>query len=283
MQLDPGLIYSYASEFLKEDLGRGDVTSQAIIRGGQRAIGRFLAKQDFTLCGLEVAEAVFAAMDGSIELESRSHDGEVVRDGTEFARVRGPATVLLAGERTALNLLQRLSGVATLTRAFVDRVAGTGARIVDTRKTTPGLRLIEKYAVSAGGGRNHRFGLDDGILIKNNHISLAGGVRKAIDLARESASHLMKIEVEVAGERQLEEAIEARADVIMLDNMPLEQVRLSVQLIREKAPATIIEVSGRVSLETVRDIAECGVDLISVGALTHSASAVDISMKITQQ
>jgi nicotinate-nucleotide pyrophosphorylase (carboxylating) len=197
--------------------------------------------------------------------------------------VRGPATVLLAGERTALNLLQRLSGVATLTRAFVDRVAGTGARIVDTRKTTPGLRLLEKYAVSAGGGRNHRFGLDDGILIKNNHISLAGGVRKAIDLARESASHLMKIEVEVAGERQLEEAIEARADVIMLDNMPLDQVRLSVQLIREKAPATIIEVSGRVSLETVRDIAECGVDLISVGALTHSASAVDISMKITQQ
>ena len=280
MELDPAIIYAYASDFLREDLGRGDLTTQATVRGGARGRGQFLAKEDFILCGLEVAEAVFTALETSIQLESRVYDGERLPAGTEFARIEGPAAILLTGERTALNLLQRLSGIATLTHSYVDRIEGTGAKIVDTRKTTPGLRMLEKYAVAIGGGHNHRFGLDDGVLIKDNHIALAGGVRRAIELARESVHHLMKIEVEVANQTQLREAIGARADVIMLDNMGVEQIRESVELIRGESPGTIIEVSGGVSLETVREMAECGVDLISVGAITHSAKAVDISLKI---
>ncbi len=280
MELDAGIIYAFASDLLKEDLGRGDITTQATVRGGARARGRFLAKQDFVLCGLEIAEAIFNTLDMAIEIESRFYDGETIASQTEFARVEGPATCLLAGERTALNLLQRLSGVATLTRAFVERIAGTGAKIVDTRKTTPGLRVLEKYAVTVGGGHNHRFGLDDGVLIKDNHIALAGGVRRAIELARQEIHHLMKIEVEVSNRSQLTEALEARADVIMLDNMNVEEMRESVRIIRERAKDCLIEASGGVSLESVRQIAESGVDLISVGALTHSAVAVDISLKM---
>src|SRR5262249_24997238 len=265
--------YAFASDLLKEDIGRGDITTQAVVRGGARGRGRFLAKQDFVLCGLEIAEAVFGILDSSIQLESRVYDGEMIKAGTEFARIEGPATVLLAGERTALNLLQRLSGVATLTRAFVDRISGTNAKIVDTRKTTPGLRVLEKYAVGVGGGYNHRFGLDDGVLIKDNHIALAGGVRRAIELARRSVPHLMKIEVEVANQSQLQDAVASCADIIMLDNMETGEILQSVKLIREQAPNTVIEVSGGVTLETVRSFAECGVDLISVGAITHSATA----------
>ncbi|HEY6328897.1 MAG TPA: carboxylating nicotinate-nucleotide diphosphorylase, partial [Blastocatellia bacterium] len=182
MELDTGLIFSYASDFLKEDLGRGDITTQAVVRGGARARASFLAKQDLILCGLEFAEAVFAVMDGGIQLESRAYDGEPIKAGTTFARIEGPASILLAGERTALNLIQRMSGIANLTRTFVDKIAQTRAQIADTRKTTPGLRAIEKYAVSIGGGRNHRFGLDDGVLIKDNHIALAGGIRRALEL-----------------------------------------------------------------------------------------------------
>jgi len=281
MELDPGIIYAFASDLLKEDLGRGDITTQATVRGGARARGRFLAKQDFVLCGLEIAEAVFGTLDPNIEIESRVYDGEAIKAGTSFAQIEGPATSLLSGERTALDLLQRLSGVATITKAFVDSVAGTGAKIVDTRKTTPGLRLLEKYAVSVGGGHNHRFGLDDGVLIKDNHIAIAGGIRRAIELARNSVHHLLKIEIEVANRSQLIEAIEARADTIMLDNMNAEEIRESVNIIRERAPGCLIEVSGGVNLETVRSFAECGVDLISVGAITHSATAVDISLKMT--
>jgi nicotinate-nucleotide pyrophosphorylase (carboxylating) len=280
MEMDPGLIYSYASDFLKEDLGRGDITTQAIVKGGTKAKGRFLAKQDFVLCGLEFAEAVFAILDGGIQLESRAYDGDLIRAGAEFASVDGSAAVLLSAERTALNLLQRMSGIATLTRQYVDLVSGSGASVVDTRKTTPGLRLVEKYAVSVGGGRNHRFGLDDGVLIKDNHIAIAGSVRRAVERARQHASHLMKIEVEVSSDAQISEAIAARADVIMLDNMNLEQIAEAVRVIREQAPGTLIEASGGVNLETIRGIADCGVDLISVGALTHSSTAVDISMKV---
>lgn len=280
MQLDPGILYAYAADFLKEDIGRGDVTTEATVRGGARGRGRFLAKQDFVLCGLEIAEAVFGTLDPNVQIESRVYDGDWITAGTEFARIEGQAGVLLAGERTALNLLQRLSGVATLTKAYVDRVAGTGARVVDTRKTTPGLRLLEKYAVAVGGGQNHRFGLDDGVLIKDNHIAMAGGVRRAVEFARSAVPHLMKIEVEVANQSQLLDAIAARADVIMLDNMQPEQIRACVNIVREKAPGTVIEISGGVTLETVRTLAECGADLISVGAITHSATAVDISLKI---
>src|SRR6185295_4203944 len=280
MELDPGIIYAFAADLLKEDLGRGDITTQSVVRGGLRARGRFLAKQDFVLCGLEIAEAVFGALDNAIGLESRVYNGDDISAGDEFAKIEGPAAALLTGERTALNIMQRLSGIATLTRAFVTRVEGTGARITDTRKTTPGLRLLEKYAVTVGGGFNHRFGLDDGVLIKDNHIALAGGVKRAVELARQSASHLMKIEVEVASQAQLREALAAPADVIMLDNMPLEEARESVKLIRDQSAAISIELSGGVTLENVRAFAECGVDLISVGAITHSAPAVDISLKI---
>jgi nicotinate-nucleotide pyrophosphorylase (carboxylating) len=280
MELDPGIIYAFAADLLKEDLGRGDITTQSVVRGGLRARGRFLAKQDFVLCGLEIAEAVFGSLDNAIGLESRVYDGDDISAGDEFARIEGPAAALLTGERTALNIMQRLSGIATLTKAFVTRVEGTGARITDTRKTTPGLRLLEKYAVTVGGGFNHRFGLDDGVLIKDNHIALAGGVRRAVELARQAASHLMKIEVEVGSQAQLREAIAAAADVIMLDNMSLEDARESVKLIRDQNAGISIELSGGVNLDNVRELAECGVDLISVGAITHSASAVDISLKI---
>jgi nicotinate-nucleotide pyrophosphorylase (carboxylating) len=280
MQLDQSIIYAYISDFLKEDLGRGDITSQATVRGGTRGRGKFLAKQDCVLCGIELAEAVFVALDPDIRLESSAFDGDAINKGTVFAQVEGLATTLLAGERTALNLLQRLSGIATLTRAFVDKIADTRARVVDTRKTTPGLRMLEKYAVYTGGGTNHRFGLDDGVLIKDNHIALAGGVRRAIEYARETAHHLMKIEVEVTNQTQLREALDAQAEVIMLDNMTTDALRECVKMIRDASPDTIVEASGGVNLNTVREIAETGVDLISVGAITHSATAVDISLKI---
>jgi nicotinate-nucleotide pyrophosphorylase (carboxylating) len=279
MELDSGIIYAYASDLLKEDLGRGDITTQSVIRGGARARGRFLAKQDFVLCGLEIAEAVFSTLDANIQLESRVYDGESISAGSEFAIIEGPAAVLLTAERTALNLLQRLSGVATLTREFVNRISGTGARIVDSRKTTPGLRLLEKYAVTVGGGYNHRFGLDDGVLITDNHISLAGGVRRALELARDAAPHSMKLEVEISSQSQLREALAAGAEVIMLCNMSAADLRESVEVIRKQSANAIIEVSGGVTLETVRDLAECGADLISVSAITHSATAVDISLK----
>ena len=280
MQLDQSLIFQSVSDFLREDLGRGDVTSQATVRGGQRGRGRFLAKQDCVLCGVEIAEAVFVVLDPDIRLESFAYDGDTLEKGTEFARVEGLATTLLAGERTALNLLQRLSGIATLTKTFVDKIAGTSARIVDTRKTTPGLRMLEKYAVAVGGATNHRFGLDDGVLIKDNHIAMAGGVRRAIEYARQAAHHLMKVEIEVANESQLREALGAGAEVIMLDNMTAEQLRECVRIVRDDRPDTVLEASGGVNLDTVREIAETGVDLISVGAITHSATAIDISLKI---
>ena len=279
MELDSGIIFAYASDLLKEDLGRGDITTQSIVRGGARARGRFLAKQDFVLCGLEIAEAVFSTLDANIQLESRVYDGDLISAGSEFAIIEGPAAVLLTAERTALNLMQRLSGVATFTREFVNRISGTEARIVDTAGTTPGLRLLEKYAVTVGGGYNHRFGLDDGVLIKDNHIALAGGVRRAVELARRAVPHLMKIEVQVGNQSQLREAIAAAADVIMLDNMNIAEIRESVALIRTQRPGVTIEASVGVSLETVREVAECGVDLISVAAITQSATAVEISLK----
>jgi nicotinate-nucleotide pyrophosphorylase (carboxylating) len=280
MELDSGIIYAFAADLLKEDLGRGDLTTQTVIRGGAKARGRFVANQDFVLCGLEIAEAVFATLDNSIVLESRAYDGEKIALGSEFARIEGPAIALLTGERTSLNVMQRLSGVATLTRAFVDRIEGSGARITDTRRTTPGLRLLEKYAVTVGGGVNSRYGLDDGVLIKGGHIALAGGVRRAVELARGGVPYLMKIEVEVANQQQLREAIAAGADIIKLDNMTLDAIRESVKLIRDERPDVIIDVSGGVTLENVNDFAACEVDLISVEAITHSVNAVDVSLTV---
>ncbi|GBC77759.1 putative nicotinate-nucleotide pyrophosphorylase [carboxylating] [bacterium HR08] len=281
MRLNPSDLFKLAGDFLAEDVGRGDITTEAVVLPGVRARGRFIAKQDLVVAGLEVADAVFAVLDSSVEIEAFVTDGDRVRAGEVFARVDGPAEVLLTAERTALNLLQHLSGIATLTRAFVEAIAGTRAQIVDTRKTLPGLRMLQKYAVLVGGGRNHRFGLDDGILIKDNHIALAGSVRTAIERARKHAGHMHKIEVEISTMDDLREALEARADIILLDNMSPEMVREAVRLIREQAPEVLVEASGGITLENVRAYAEAGVDFISIGALTHSAPAADISLKLT--
>ena len=278
--LDDAALFSQISAFLGEDLGRGDITTQATVARNARARGRFLAKEPMVVAGLEAAEAVFTTLDSQQQIEAFVSDGEEVEAGKVIARTSGFADVLLGGERVALNLLQRLSGIATLTRRFVRAVEGTNAQIVDTRKTTPGLRMLEKYAVVAGGGRNHRFGLDDGVLIKDNHIALAGGVRAAVERARESTGHLHKIEVEVSTENDLREAIESGADIILLDNQTPESTGRMVSLARELKPNVTLESSGGISIENVRDFAEAGVDLISIGALTHSARAVDISFKI---
>lgn len=282
MDLDPNVIFNMTSAFLAEDIGRGDVTTQATVRPSLRGRGRFLAKQPLVVAGLEVAEAIFSNLEPGMELEAFVYDGERAKQGQEFARIEGLAQVLLMGERVALNLLQRMSGIATVTRQYVDAIEGTRAQVVDTRKTAPGLRLFDKYAVAIGGGRNHRFGLDDGCLIKDNHIALAGGIREAITRAQQSVSHLLRIEVEVGSLDDLKEALECGVDAILLDNMTPEVMTEAVGWVRQQPGGNqiLLEASGRVNLETVRSYAETGVDLISVGALTHSAPAADISFKI---
>ncbi len=268
-------------EFLTEDIGRGDITTQSTVLEEVSGIGRFLAKEKLVVCGLAVAEAVFMQLDeDSPEIETTANDGDEVEAGTVFATLKGYADVLLTGERLALNLMQRMSGVATLTREYVRAVEGTGAQIVDTRKTTPGLRMLEKYAVTIGGGKNHRFGLDDGVLIKDNHIALAGGITEAVTRAKMKVGHLHKIEVEISNWAQLREALEAGADIVMLDNQTPEEARKLVEMSRQINPNVLLEASGGMDLDRVRSFAEAGVDLISVGRLTHSARAVDISFKI---
>lgn len=281
--LDPETIYEAVNAALDEDIGRGDITSRSIVRPGQRARGSFLAKQEIVLAGLEVADAAFSAFDHNLQIESSAGDGDVIQAGKVFARATGEAQTLLASERVALNFLQHLSGIATLTRKYVEAIAGTEAVIVDTRKTMPGLRLLEKYAVTVGGGRNHRLGLDDGVLIKDNHLLLAGGVTEAVRRAREVVGHLHKIEVEVASLDQVREALKSKADILMLDNMTPELTRQAVEIVRAAEPdekRTLLEASGGITLANVRAYAEAGVDLISIGALTHSAPSVDISFKI---
>lgn len=279
--LDNGDILASIGEFLAEDLGRGDITTASTVPSFTRGVGGFLAKEDLVLCGLEAAEAVFAHLDADApEIETTFNDGDEVKAGAVFATLKGFADVLLTGERVALNLLQRLSGVATLTRKYVKAVEGTSAKIVDTRKTTPGLRMLEKYAVTVGGGKNHRFGLDDGVLIKDNHIALAGGITEAVVAAKQKVGHLHKIEVEIANWAQLREAIEAGADIVLLDNQTPDEAAKLVEMTRQLNPNVLIEASGGMDLDKVRPFAEAGVDLISVGRLTHSARAVDISFKI---
>lgn len=274
-------ILASIGEFLAEDIGRGDITTQACVTEDVRGFGKFLAKEDIVICGLPIAEAVFFHLDEeSPEMETTYNEGDEIEEGTVFATLKGYADVLLTGERVALNLMQRMSGIATLTRQYVRAIEGTKAQIVDTRKTTPGLRMLEKYAVVTGGAKNHRFGLDDGVLIKDNHISLAGGVRQAVRAAKNSVGHLHKIEVEITNWAQLREAIEAGADIVMLDNQTPDEARKLVEMARDLNPSVLIESSGGMSLDTVRAYAEAGVDLISVGRLTHSARAVDISFKI---
>ena len=261
---------------LAEDLGRaGDITTEATIPAGAVASARLVARSGGSIAGLPMAERVFALLDPAVRFESRVSDGDVVEAKTTLARISGPARAILTGERTALNLLGHLSGVATATRALVRAVAGTHAAIVCTRKTTPGLRALEKYAVRCGGGANHRFGLDDAVLIKDNHLVGAGGVAPAIERARAAVGHLVKIECEVQTVAQLEEALAARADVILLDNMTPGELTDAVQRIRGRA---ISEASGGITLGTVRAVAESGVNLISVGWITHSAPTLDVAL-----
>lgn len=262
---------------LAEDLGPGDVTSEVCIPADRWAQGRVLAKQAGVLSGLAVAAECFRQVDPQITLTPGKQDGERFTAGEVLAEVAGPARPLLAAERVALNFLQQLSGIATLTAEFVRRTAGSRARIIDTRKTTPGLRLLEKAAVRHGGGYNHRYALYDGVLIKDNHIAVAGGVTAAVQAARAKAPHLLRIEVEVTSLDELAEAMAAGAESALLDNMPPEQMREAVAL---AAGRLLLEASGGVRLETVAAIAATGVDLISVGALTHSAPAVDLSLEI---
>jgi nicotinate-nucleotide pyrophosphorylase (carboxylating) len=264
-------------EALSEDLGNGDVTSEAIIPADATSTADIKAKQDLVLAGLEVAREVFHYLDPATRFESLARDGDKIKAGAVLARVSGKTRILLAGERVALNLLQHLSGIATLTSRYVEQLKGAKAQILDTRKTLPGLRRLEKYAVRMGGGRNHRFGLYDGILIKDNHITAAGSITKAVELARKNAHNLLKIEVETKTLEEVREALTVKADVIMLDNMPLDLMREAVKMIAGRA---LVEASGNVTLETIRAIAETSVDFISSGSLTHSAPAADISMKI---
>lgn len=279
--LENGEILASIGEFLAEDIGRGDITTTATVPRDTRGVGRFLAKEYLVLCGLDVAEAVFFQLDPDVgEIETPYNEGDEIEEGTVFGSMKGYADVLLVGERTALNLIQRMSGIATLTRQFVKAVEGTQAAIVDTRKTTPGLRALEKYAVTVGGGKNHRMGLDDGVLIKDNHIALAGGITRAVTAAKEKVGHLHKIEVEINNWAQLREAIEAGAEIVMLDNQTPEEAAKLVEMSRNLNPAVLIEASGNMDLDRVRSYAEAGVDLISVGRITHSARAVDISFKI---
>ena len=276
--LSPILIEDAVRRALAEDLGRaGDITTQATIPDDVSATATLIARAPGVICGLEMARAAFRSIDPTISFECWSRDGARVKTGDALARIDGNARAILIAERVALNYLGRLSGVASLTAQYVDRVVHTQARICDTRKTTPLLRAFEKYAVRCGGGANHRFGLDDAILIKDNHIAVAGGVAPALRAAKRFAGHLVKIEIEVDTLDQLRDVLAEGADVVLLDNMPIPALREAVEMVDG---AMICEASGGVTMETVAAIAETGVDLISVGALTHSAPALDLALDI---
>jgi len=262
---------------LDEDAGLGDVTSRAILPAGHSSRAFIEAGHDLVICGLEIASRVFAKVDPALRLAPCAADGDRIGKGGRVLRIAGPTAAILAAERTALNFLQRLSGMATLSRRFADAVAGTGVRIVDTRKTTPGFRALEKYAVRCGGCHNHRASLGEHVLIKDNHIGASRSLAAAVRLARLAAPHLARIEVEAKSLAEVREAVRARADAVLLDNMSPSEVRSAVALI---GGAAIVEVSGGVRLENVRDYAMAGVDVISVGALTHSAPAADLSLTL---
>ena len=263
---------------LREDLGSGDVTA-ALVPAAQRVRGSVVAREEAVLCGRAWVDETFRQLDPRVQLTWHARDGERLAAGQAVFAIAGPARPVLSGERTALNFLQLLSGTATVTRRFVDAVAGTGCRILDTRKTVPGLRTAQKYAVRCGGAHNHRMGLYDQVLIKENHIAAAGSLTGAIEAARRSAAGItVEVEVETLGE--LQEALNARPDIIMLDDFTLEDMRAAVALNRAQGAVAKLEVSGSVSLEAVRPIAETGVDYISVGALTKHVRAIDLSMRL---
>jgi nicotinate-nucleotide pyrophosphorylase (carboxylating) len=261
---------------LEEDLGRaGDITSDLVLPAGQRATAVLVARKAGTIAGLAAAEAAFHILDGSLKVSLEARDGNTVEAGTPLLAVQGSARAILAGERVALNFVGHLSGVATSTRALVDAVKGTKARIVCTRKTIPGLRVLEKYAVRCGGGVNHRYGLDDGVLIKDNHIVAAGGIKPAVERVFAGLGHMVKVEVEVDSLEQLQIALELGVDTVLLDNMKPDMLREAVKL---NAGRAALEASGNVTLQTVRAIAETGVDYISSGAITHSAPNLDVAL-----
>jgi len=262
---------------LQEDIGPGDVTSTAILTGNETGLARAVAKSGMVVAGLDVFRQTFLAVDSELVFTALVSEGDFVPTGTCLAEIQGKLKAILMAERVALNLFQRLCGIATTSRQFVQAVAGTKARILDTRKTVPGLRLLDKYAVRAGGAGNHRFALYDGVLIKDNHITAAGGITAAVGRARQHIPHTVKIEIEVKNIPELEEAIAAGVDVIMLDNMTLAEMRAAVALVGGRVP---LEASGNATLENIRQIAETGVDFISVGALTHSVKAADISLLV---
>jgi nicotinate-nucleotide pyrophosphorylase (carboxylating) len=270
------LIEPIVRRTLEEDLGRaGDITSQLIVRADQKISARLVARKPGTIAGLIAADCAFRLMDLSVAFRGALPDGSTAAEGSVLATVEGPARAILTAERVALNFMGHLSGIATATRALVDAAKGTKAKIVDTRKTTPGLRVLEKYAVRCGGGFNHRFGLDDAVLIKDNHIAVAGSITEAIWRARAGTAHMTKIEVEVDTLEQLEEALSLGVDAILLDNMRLEYLRRAVEMANGRA---VLEASGNVTLATVRGIAETGVDYISSGAITHSAPNLDVGL-----
>jgi nicotinate-nucleotide pyrophosphorylase (carboxylating) len=261
---------------LREDIGTGDITTLTTVPADKTARGRFIAKEAGIICGLEICERVFKILDDSVVFKTNKKDGEKVEIGEIFAEITGNARSLLMGERTAINFLHKMSGIATLTAEFAAQVAGTQAKISDTRKTTPGLRVLEKYAVKTGGGTNHRFNLADGILIKDNHIVASGGIKQAVESARANAPHTLKIEVECEDMMGVSEALEAGADIIMLDNMPAEDMKRAVDFIAGRA---LTEASGNMDEKDLREITAAGVDIISIGALTRSAKSLDISLK----
>jgi nicotinate-nucleotide pyrophosphorylase (carboxylating) len=273
--LDPALYREAVRRALAEDLGWGDVTTDATVDADLRARGVILAKAPCVIAGLDVAAEVFHQLDPAAIVDARHHDGDRCQTGDIVAEVRGAAGAMLTAERTALNFMQRMSGIATLTRRFVDAAAG-GITILDTRKTTPSLRALEKYAVRAGGGTNHRAGLDDGILIKDNHIRLAGGVERAMQRMKDAKQEML-IEIEVQSLEQLDKAIAAGADIILLDNLATEQIREAVRRIDGRAK---VEISGGITLDRIPELARTGADYISIGALTHSAPAVDLSFEL---
>jgi nicotinate-nucleotide pyrophosphorylase (carboxylating) len=269
--------------WLEEDIGNGDITSLTTIPLEQQSIAIIHIKEAGILAGLSIAEAVFGVVDPSLKFIAKVQEGSFVEKGTILAEVQGNTRSILLGERLALNLMQRLSGIATRTHQYVEAIQDYKVRLVDTRKTTPGHRLLEKYAVRVGGGHNHRFGLYDAVMIKDNHIKGSGGITIAIEAARNSIPHTMKIEVEVESFEQLHEALSAGPDIIMLDNMLPVDMRKAVDIIKNKAPHILVEASGSVTLETIQAIAASGVDIISVGRLTYSVQSLDISLDLNEQ
>lgn len=275
MNLNKKKVLKIIDNAINEDIWTGDITTEAVVNEDCMGEGILLAKESGVIAGLEVAKLVFQRIDNEIKFQSLAAEGDYVKSGTEIAQVRGKAKSILTAERLALNFLQRMSGIATKTAKYKELVGDYDVRIVDTRKTTPGLRILEKYAVQVGGGDNHRLGLYDAVMIKDNHISAAGGIKEAVEKARTNVPHTMKIEVETESLAEVKEALAVNADIIMLDNMPTGLMKEAVELVDNQ---TIVEASGGITAEMIKEVAATGVDVISLGTLTHTIKSLDISL-----